>query len=324
MTVEPGLPLGPLPSGSASASPVATDPTAAVGVSPPPLPGRRPKVAQSLWSDAFRRLRRSNSARIGLAIVLFFIAVGLFAVWLAPYPPTAGEVTQRLQPPSLAHPFGLDANGRDVLSRVIYGSAVSLQVGIFAVGGALLLGTLIGLVAGYVRGWTDWGLMRFMEVILAFPSTLLAVAIVAARGQGLQNTILAVSVVSIPVYARLARSTVLALREREFVTAARSVGASHGRLLFLHILPNSLSPLIVQGSLGIATAVLEAAALGFLGLGQPPPNAEWGVMLSDARANFETAPFLMFFPGLAIVLTVLGFNLLGDGLRDALDPRLRD
>ncbi|HIC88956.1 MAG TPA: ABC transporter permease [Anaerolineae bacterium] len=273
----------------------------------------------------WRSLRSNNSARVGAVIILLFALAALLAPIVHPYNARRDlNLRERLQPPSRSHPFGTDDKGRDVLVRVVHGGRVSLRVGFSAVLLALSVGTAIGLTAGQLGGWVDSLLMRTMDIVLAFPSTLLAIAIVAMRGPGLGNTMLAVGIVGIPIYARLARSMALQIREQEFVVAARSIGVGETRILIRHLLPNSLSPLIVQATLGIGTAVLEAAALGFLGLGQQPPFPEWGAMLSDGYKFLTSGSWwVLLFPGLAIMLTVLGFNLLGDGLRDALDPRLR-
>jgi ABC-type dipeptide/oligopeptide/nickel transport system permease subunit len=220
------------------------------------------------------------------------------------------------------HIMGLDLNARDLFSRIVFGSRTSLTIGIASVSFAIVVGTTLGLLAGYMGGWADNIIMRFMDVLLAFPSLLLAITIVTIKGPGLENALLAIAIVSIPVYARLSRAQVLSVKEFEFVTAERALGAAPGRIVFRQILPNILTPLIVQGTLGIGGAVLEAAGLSFLGLGAQPPTPEWGQMLSEARNYLFTAPHLVFFPGFAIMLTVLGFNFLGDGLRDALDPRL--
>jgi ABC-type dipeptide/oligopeptide/nickel transport system permease subunit len=220
------------------------------------------------------------------------------------------------------HLLGLDSNVRDLFSRMIYGSRYSLYIGFASVGFAIAIGALLGAVAGYAGGWTDNIIMRIMDVALAFPALLLAIAIVTVLGPGLVNALLAIGIVSIPAYARVARASVLSVKERDFVTADRALGFGPVHILFRRIVPNALAPLIVQGTLGIATAILDAAALSFLGLGAQPPTPEWGTMLGAERTQVFTSPFLVFFPGLAIMLTVLAFNLVGDGLRDALDPRL--
>jgi ABC-type dipeptide/oligopeptide/nickel transport system permease subunit len=218
--------------------------------------------------------------------------------------------------------MGIDRNSRDVFSRVIYGVRTSLPVGFAAVSIAISVGTFIGLISGYLGGWADNAIMRVMDVLMAFPSLLLAIAIVTILGPGLLNALIAIAVVSIPQYARLVRASVLSIKEQEFVSASRALGAGPGRLIFLQILPNAITPIVVQGTLGVGTAILDAAALSFLGLGAQPPVPEWGLMLSEARGDFRAFPHLMFFPGIAIMITVLGFNLLGDGIRDVLDPRL--
>ncbi len=289
------------------------------------IPADLARPQRSLWSDAWRRIRKSTNARAGMAIVLFLLVIALSIEFINPYNPrTDGNLSLRLQAPSLEHLMGTDDQGRDVLVRVLHGAPISLQVGLASVALALALGSLIGLVAGYGGGWVDNVLMRAMDVMLSFPSILLAIGIVAARGPGLDNTMLAIGIVNIPVYARLTRSVTLSIREQEYVTAARAVGVSGSRMITRHILPNSLSPIIVQGSLSIATAILEAAGLGFLGLGAQPPTPEWGAMLSDGYKFLTSGSWwVLLFPGIAIIFTVLGFNLLGDGLRDALDPKER-
>jgi ABC-type dipeptide/oligopeptide/nickel transport system permease subunit len=213
---------------------------------------------------------------------------------------------------------------RDVFSRIVYGTRISLFIGFSTVGFAIVIGTLLGAIGGYLGGWVDNLIMRFMDVLMAFPSLLLAIAIVTVMGRGLQNALLAIAIVSIPRYARVIRGSVLSIKEQEYVSASRALGGGHAHILFRRILPNAIPPLIVQGTLGIANAILEAAALSFLGLGAQPPTPEWGTMLGSERNQVFTAPHLVFFPGLAIMLTVLSFNLLGDGLRDAIDPRLKD
>jgi len=284
---------------------------------------RRAPAQTTLLRDALRRLFRNKLAIIGMALLGFFVFCAIFAPWIAPYDPIAQDITRRREPPSREHPFGLDEVGRDLLSRVIYGARVSLYVGVASVSLAIVAGTLIGAISGYAGGWIDNIIMRIMDIMLAFPSLLLAIAIVAIMGPGLLNMLYAIAFVSIPAYARLVRASILAAKEMDYVLAAKAVGCSSSRILFRHIMPNCLTPIIVQGTLGIATAILDAAGLSFLGLGAQPPTPEWGAMLGQGRGSVFTAPHVVIFPGLAIMLTVLGFNLLGDGLRDALDPRLR-
>ncbi len=284
---------------------------------------RRLPAQTTLFRDALRRLFRNKLAIIGMVILGLFVFCALFAPWIAPYDPIAQDVTRRREPPSREHPFGMDEVGRDLLSRVIYGARVSLYVGVASVSLAIIAGTLIGAVSGYAGGWVDNVVMRIMDIMLAFPSLLLAIAIVAILGPGLLNMLYAIAFVSIPAYARIVRASVLAAKEMDYTLAARAIGCSSSRILFRHIMPNCLTPIIVQGTLGIATAILDAAGLSFLGLGAQPPTPEWGAMLGQGRGSVFTAPHVVIFPGLAIMLSVLGFNLLGDGLRDALDPRLR-
>jgi len=272
----------------------------------------------------WRRLIASPVARVGLVIVLGFFLMAVMTPLLHRYDAkTDANLTLRLKPPTLAHPFGTDTLGRDLVVRVLHAAPVTLGLAVSAVAVAALVGSLIGLVAGYLGERTDIVLMFGMDILLAFPGTLLAIAIVAMMGPGLRNSLFAISLVSIPAYARLSRAAVLSLREQEFVVAARGMGGSGARVLLGHIVPNSLPPLIVQTTLAVAFAILEAAALGFLGLGAQPPTPEWGAMLADSYKYFTSGAWWVFlFPGAAIMLSVLGFNLLGDGLRDALDPRL--
>lgn len=283
------------------------------------------RPARSLWSDAKRRLLASAVARLGLFIIFGFFLMSVLPPLVWKYDARIdSDLGSRLLAPSAQHWMGTDAQGRDVLRRVVHAARVSLGVGLGAVTIAVVIGTLLGLISGFVGAWLDIFLMFLMDILLAFPGTLLAIAIVAMRGPGLFNSLMAVSVVSIPIYARIARSTVLGVKQREYVTAARSVGSRGGRILFQHIFPNSLPPIIVQATLGVASAVLEIAALGFLGLGAQPPTPEWGAMLADSYKYLTSGSWwVLMFPGLAIVLTVLGFNLFGDGLRDALDPQLK-
>jgi peptide/nickel transport system permease protein len=258
-----------------------------------------------------------------MVLILIFGLIALWAPVLSPRGPLEQHVANRLRAPSIANLMGTDELGRDVLSRLIFGSRLSLGVGVIAVVIAMLLGGLVGLTAGFQRGLLDNLLMRLMDMMMAFPSTLLAIAIVAFRGPGLFNTLLALGVIRVPSFARLTRSVVLGIREQEYVSAARCMGGGTVRIMFRHVLPNSISPLIVQGTLGIGGAIVEAAGLGFLGLGAQPPTAEWGTMLSSSYIYILRAPWAMFGPALAIVLAVLAFNLFGDALRDALDPHMR-
>ena len=297
--------------------------TAAVAVvEPVVLPAAR---GQSPAAAAWRRLIARPVARVGLAIVCVCALMALVTPLAHHYDPkTDSDLSLRLKSPAGEHPFGTDSLGRDILVRVLHGARVSLGLGVSSVAVAAMLGSLLGLVAGYAGRRTDLVLMFCMDILLAFPGTLLAIAIVAMIGPGLRNSLLAISLVAIPIYARISRGAVLELRHQEFVTAARCLGGGDGRLLLRHILPNSLPPLIVQTTLGVAFAILETAALGFLGLGAQPPTPEWGAMLADSYKYFTSgAWWVFFFPGAAIMLSVLGFNLVGDGLRDALDPRLR-
>jgi ABC-type dipeptide/oligopeptide/nickel transport system permease subunit len=284
--------------------------------------------------EALRRLFRHSSARTGMVILGLLVLIAIFADVIAPYDPVGilRDVKRRAAPcihilgcpeDQPEHIFGIDGNSRDLFSRVIFGSRLSLQVGVVTISFAILIGGLIGAVAAYTGGWLDNLLMRSMDVLMAFPGLLLAIAIVSVLGPGLINALLAIGIVSIPRFARLVRATVLSVRELEYVQASRALGGSDMHVLFYRIMPNAITPLIVQGTLGIATAILDAAALSFLGLGAEKPRPEWGLMLGEERNSIFNAPHLVFFPGLAIMLTVLGFNLLGDGLRDALDPRLR-
>ena len=257
----------------------------------------------------------------GAAIVAGLVAVSLLAPLLAPYDPIAQDLYRRLLPPTWDHPMGTDEFGRDIFSRVLYGARISLRIGLLCISIALTAGTAIGLLAGYRGGLVDAAVMRLVDVMLAFPSILLAIAVVAVIGPGIDNVMLAVSVVLVPQFARLVRAQVLTLRELAYVEAARALGSSGLRIVALSVLPNCLAPLIVQTSLGLATAILDAAGLSFLGLGAQPPTPEWGAMLNSGRELLLKAPWVMTFPGLAIFTVALGLNLFGDGLRDALDPR---
>ncbi len=290
----------------------------------------------SLWHITWRRLFRRRSAIVGMVILGILTFIALMAPWLAPYDPyqvlIGVEPVQRREAPCIhllgcpkekpQHIMGIDGNVRDQFSRILYGARLSLMIGFTTVSFAIVIGTVLGAIAGYFGGWLDNAIMRVMDVLLAFPALLLAIAIVTVLGPGLINALIAIGIVSIPAYARVVRASVLSVREMDYVAASRALGGSSFHILFRRILPNALTPLIVQGTLGIASAILDAAALSFLGLGAQPPTPEWGSMLGAERNQIFSAPHLVFFPGLAIMLTVLAFNLLGDGLRDALDPRL--
>ena len=274
-------------------------------------------------ADLWRRLRRNRAAMAGAGIVALFVLLALLAPALVPFSPIQGELGDRLQAPNPTHWLGTDELGRDVLSRIIYGARISLQIQVVAVLLALVVGVTLGAVGGYLGGRMDNLIMRAMDVLLAFPSIFLALGIIAALGTGLVNLMIAAGISSIPAFARIVRGSVLSLKEREFVEAARALGAGGGRVLCRHLLPNCLAPIIVQATLRMATVLLTASGLSFLGLGVQPPTPEWGAMLSNARSYLIVAPHVATIPGLAIMVVVVGFNLFGDALRDTLDPRLR-
>ena len=290
----------------------------------------------SLWQITWRRLFRRKSAVVGMVILGILAFIALTAQWIAPYDPIqvliGVEQVKMRQDPCIhllgcpqdqpQHIMGIDGNVRDEFSRLLYGTRLSLMIGLSTVTSSIFIGTILGALSGYFGHWVDNTIMRVMDVLLAFPSLLLAIVIVTVLGPGLINALIAISIVSIPAYARVVRASVLSVREMDYVSATRAQGGNTFQILFKRILPNALTPLIVQGTLGIATAILDAAALSFLGLGAQPPMPEWGSMLGSERNQVFTAPHLVFYPGLAIMLIVLSFNLLGDGLRDALDPRL--
>jgi peptide/nickel transport system permease protein len=278
--------------------------------------------------DVVRRLLRHRGAVAGLFVILLFFAAALLTPSLSPYDPLAQNLDRRLQGPSPAHPLGTDDFGRDMLSRVMYGARISLTVGFLSIGIAVAGGLVLGLIAGfYTTGrWgqlLDTAIMRTSDILLAFPAVLLAIAIVTAFGPGLRNAMLAIAIIYLPRFIRIVRAAILVEKEQTYIEAGHALGASYRRLLFRHLLPNVMSPVIVQATLGLAEAIIEAAALSFLGLGATPPTPEWGAMLSEGRSYLRLAPWVTFFPGMAIFLIVVSFNLLGDGLRDALDPRLR-
>jgi len=279
--------------------------------------------SRSFADDTWRRFRRSPGSLTGAIIVAVILAAAVFAPIVAPHDPLGQMLSQQSRPPSFAHWLGTDKLGRDVFSRIVYGARTSIAIGFVAVGLAITLGTAIGTIAGYAGGRVENALMGAMDVILAFPSIILAIAITTIHGPSITNLMIAVGIVYIPQYARLARASVLGVKETEYVEAARAIGAGVPRILARHVLPNILAPLLIQATLGIATAELEAAGLSYLGLGARPPAPEWGAMLNDARDYWVSAPWALIFPGMAITALVLGFNLLGDGLREALDPNSR-
>ena len=282
------------------------------------------RVSRGLWHDAFRRLMRNGPAIVGMVFIAIFVIGAILAPYISPYNPTVGVLASSLQGPSQAHLMGTDLLGRDEFSRVLYGARISLTVGVIAVVFGLIGGTTIGAIAGGAGGRVDGFLMRVIDVLLAVPGILLAIGIVAWLGHGEIQIMLAVGISYAPIFARLLRGSLLALRESDYVIAARSMGASPVRILVRHMLPNALTPLIVQATLAAATAIIDVAGLGFLGLGPGDPRiAEWGEMLTDSSRFLQSAPYLVFFPGAVIVIAAVGFNLLGDGLREALDPRLK-
>jgi peptide/nickel transport system permease protein len=273
--------------------------------------------------DVWRRFRTSPGALIGAVVVALIAIVAIAAPLIATADPLAQDLALGAHAPSAAHWFGTDKLGRDVFSRIVYGARISIRIGFVAVGLAITIGTFVGLIAGYAGKRTEAVLMGAMDLMLAFPSIILAIGITTILGPSIINLMIAVGIVYVPQYARLARSSVLAVKENEYIEAARAIGVGTPAILARHILPNILAPLLVQATLGVATAELEAAGLSYLGLGARPPTPEWGAMLNDARDYFVTAPWALIFPGLSITTLVLGFNLLGDGLRDALDPKTR-
>ncbi|MDX6397333.1 MAG: peptide/nickel transport system permease protein [Gaiellaceae bacterium] len=286
------------------------------------------EAPQGLWSDAWHRVRRNPGALIGFGLVTMFVLVALLAPWLAPYGPRQQNLSLIREGccpgPSRDYLFGVDALGRDEFTRILFGARYSLLIGVVSVAVGLSAGLVLGAIAGYFSGLVDSVIMRLMDIMLAIPGLLLAIGIVAMLGPGIFQIMIAVGVVNIPVFARLLRGAVLAQRVNDFVLAARSIGVPRRTILMSHILPNAISPVIVQGTLALATAIIDVAGLGFLGLGpQDPATPEWGTMLTGTIRYLQTAPHLAIIPGVAIVVSVLGFNLIGDGLREALDPKLR-
>jgi peptide/nickel transport system permease protein len=282
---------------------------------------------QSPGKLVLRRLFRNKLAIVGMVIIGIVVFVAIFAPLLAKQTPDKNGIyktylRETKKPPSLEYPMGTDDLGRDMLSLIIYGSRISIRIGFFSVGFAIIIGVILGALSGYFGGIVDNTIMRLMDIMLAFPSILLALVVVAVIGPGLLNAMIAVGIVSIPTYARITRASVISESSNEYVQASKALGANSFRILAQHILPNALSPIIVAASLGIATAILDAAGLGFLGLGAQPPTPEWGLLLSRNKSHIFTSPWMVIFPGVSIMFLVLGFNLIGDGLRDALDPRL--
>ncbi len=285
--------------------------------------GPRARESRSLWSDAWSRLLRNPVAMTGGVIVVLLIILAIVAPYIAPYDPMDQDLANSMAGPSLKHLAGTDVHGRDIFSRIISGTRISLRIGFLGMLLGCVVGVILGLVSGYYGGWPDTLIMRLLDVQLAFPGLLVAICIISIIGPGLENVIVAVGIFSVPLFARVTRGQVLTLKEQEFVMAARMMGAQDGRIMLSHLLPNAVAPILVLCTLRIATAILTAASLSFLGLGAQPPTPEWGAMLSDGRAYLSVAPHVATTPGLAILITVLSFNLLGDGLRDALDPRLK-
>ncbi|MER1957602.1 MAG: ABC transporter permease [Solibacillus sp.] len=291
---------------------------------------KRPQVIEKQdrvngpWREAWLSFKKSKSALVGSGIVLFFVLVAIFGPLFAPQGINDQNLSLRLQPPSSEFWFGTDDLGRDVFSRILHGTRISLTVGLSAVLISATVGSFLGIIAGYYGRFIDTVISRIFDIMLAFPSILLAIAVVSILGPSLQNALIAIAIINIPSFGRLIRSRVLTIKEEEYIHAAKAIGMKNSRILWKHILPNSMTPVIVQGTLAIATAIIEAAALGFLGLGAEAPQPEWGKMLADARMFLLNAPWAMIFPGVAIMLTVIGFNLMGDGLRDALDPKMKN
>ena len=273
--------------------------------------------------DVWHRLRKNKLAMVGLVIIVILILTAIFADYLAPYPYDEMHLLNTFETPSKDFPFGTDNFGQDILSRVIYGARISLRIGFISVSIALIIGVTIGAICGYFGGKVDILLMRVIDIFQAIPDILMAIAIIASLGPGLSNLMIAVGVAAIPGYARIVRASVLSLRDMEFVEAARASGSNSARIILKHILPNCLAPIIVQATLGLAYAILNAAGMSFIGLGLEPPTPEWGAMLSSGRAYIRDYPHMTLFPGLVIVLTIFALNVLGDGLRDALDPKLK-
>lgn len=278
---------------------------------------------ESLLKQTWRGLKKNRLAMFGLTLIVILVLIAAFANVIAPYEVDAQDLANKFMKPSAKHIFGTDEFGRDIFSRIVYGSRYSLMIGAVAATLSAVIGMLVGSLAGFYGGKTDNLLMRLIDIMLAIPSTLLGISIVAALGNGIRNVIIAVAIGAVPAYARIVRASILSVKEQEYIEAARSIGASDFRIIMKHILPNCLAPIIVQITMSVAKAILEASALSFIGLGVQPPSAEWGAMLSAGRAYIRKAWWIVTFPGLAIAMIIFGLNLFGDGLRDALDPRLK-
>lgn len=280
-------------------------------------------TTRSPWSIMASRFKKNKRAMVGLWMAAIFVIVAISARWIAPYDPIAQNMQIMLEPPSPSHPFGTDEFGRDILSRIIYGAQISLMIGIVGVLISVVFGVALGTIAGYFGAKADTLIMRVMDIFMAFPSFLLALAIVSVLGPGMGNLMIAIGIFSIPTFARISRGTVISVKNKEYIEAARAMGATHSLIIFKHVIPNSIAPIIVMSTLRIATAILTASGLSFLGMGAQPPTPEWGAMLSTGREYLRSAPHVSTIPGLAIMFMVLAFNMLGDGLRDALDPKMK-
>jgi peptide/nickel transport system permease protein len=275
------------------------------------------------WNMMVSRFNKNKRAMVGLWMTVIFVIVAILARWIAPYDPIVQNMQVMLESPSWNHPFGTDEFGRDILSRIIYGAQISLMIGIVGVLISVIIGVTLGTVSGYFGGKADTLIMRIMDIFMAFPSFLLALAIVSVLGPGMSNVMIAIGIFSIPTFARISRSSVISVKNKEFIEAAKAMGGTHMFIIFKHVIPNSIAPIIVLSSLRIATAILTASGLSFLGMGAQPPTPEWGAMLSTGREYLRTSPHVSTIPGLAIMFMVLSFNMLGDGLRDALDPKMK-
>ena len=273
--------------------------------------------------EVFHRMKKSNLAMLGLAIIIILVLTAIFEDYIAPYDYSTNDLKNQFAKPSKQHLFGADEFGRDIFSRIVYGSRISLQVGFISVGIALVFGVTLGALAGFYGGKVDIILMRFIDILQSLPDILMAIAIMAVLGPGLSNLMIAVGLAAIPGYAKIVRSSVLSIKDNEFIEAAKANGSSDIRIIFKHIIPNCLAPIIVQATLGVAYAIINAAGLSFIGLGLEPPTPEWGAMLSGGRAYIRDYPHMTIFPGLAIMIVIFALNVLGDGLRDALDPKLK-